>query len=63
VGLHGGAAAQLTLHPARANTGIVFVRSGFGEPVEIPARSCEVVSTSLATKLGRGDALGRSSIC
>jgi UDP-3-O-[3-hydroxymyristoyl] N-acetylglucosamine deacetylase len=47
---------QLTLHPARANSGIVFVRSDFGEPVEIPARSSEVVSTALATKLGRGDA-------
>src|SRR5262245_47873154 len=56
VGLHSGTAAQLTLHPARANTGIVFVRSDLGEPIEIPARSNEVVSTSLATKLGHGDA-------
>ncbi len=56
VGLHSGTPAQLTLHPARANTGIVFVRSDFGEPIEIPARSSEVVSTSLATKLGRGSA-------
>ena len=56
VGLHSGTAAQLTLHPARANSGIVFVRSDFGEPVEIPARSSEVISTALATKLGRGEA-------
>src|SRR5262247_1123772 len=56
VGLHSGQAVQLTLHPARANSGIVFVRSDFGEPIEIPARSSEVVSTSFATKLGRGDA-------
>jgi UDP-3-O-[3-hydroxymyristoyl] N-acetylglucosamine deacetylase len=56
VGLHSGSATQLTLHPARANTGIVFVRSDFGEPVEIPARSSEVVSTALATTLGRGNA-------
>ena len=56
MGLHSGAPAQLTLHPARANSGIVFVRTDFGEPVEIPARSSEVVSTALATTLGRGDA-------
>src|SRR5262249_41022901 len=56
VGLHSGGAAHLTLHPARASTGIVFVRSDFGEPVEIAARSSEVVSTSFATKLGRGAA-------
>lgn len=56
VGLHGGAPAQLTLYPARANTGVVFVRTDLGAPVEIPARSAEVVSTALATTLGRGDA-------
>ena len=56
VGLHTGAPAQLTLHPARANTGIVFVRTDRGDAVEIPARSSEVASTALATTLGRGDA-------
>lgn len=56
VGLHSGAPTQLTLNPARANTGIVFVRTDLGEPVEIPARSAEVVSTALATTLGRGAA-------
>ena len=56
VGLHSGAPTQLTLHPARANTGIVFVRTDLGDPVEIPARSAEVVSTALATTLGRGAA-------
>jgi UDP-3-O-[3-hydroxymyristoyl] N-acetylglucosamine deacetylase len=34
----------------------VFVRSDLGEPVEIPARSAEVVSTALATTLGRAQA-------
>ncbi len=56
VGLHSGAPTQLTLHPARANTGIVFVRTDLGEPVEIPAASAEVASTALATTLGRGAA-------
>ncbi|MEM7408625.1 MAG: UDP-3-O-acyl-N-acetylglucosamine deacetylase [Myxococcota bacterium] len=56
VGLHSGAPTQLTLHPARANTGVVFVRTDLGEPVEIPARSSEVVSTALATTLGRDGA-------
>jgi len=54
VGLHSGAPAQLTLHPANANSGIVFVRTDRGKPVEIPARSSEVSSTALATTLGRG---------
>ena len=56
VGLHSGAPAQLTLHPARANSGIVFVRTDLGDPVEIPARATEVSSTALATTLGRSEA-------
>jgi UDP-3-O-[3-hydroxymyristoyl] N-acetylglucosamine deacetylase len=54
IGLHSGAPAQLTLHPARANTGVVFVRTDVGAPVEIPARSSEVSSTALATTIGHG---------
>ncbi|HEY5656680.1 MAG TPA: UDP-3-O-acyl-N-acetylglucosamine deacetylase [Myxococcota bacterium] len=53
VGLHSGAPAQLTLYPARANSGILFVRTDVLKPVEIPARSSEVSSTALATTLGR----------
>jgi UDP-3-O-[3-hydroxymyristoyl] N-acetylglucosamine deacetylase len=56
IGLHSGAPAQLTLYPARANSGVVFVRTDRATPVEIPARSSEVSSTALATTLGRGDA-------
>ncbi|MEE8580517.1 MAG: UDP-3-O-acyl-N-acetylglucosamine deacetylase [Myxococcota bacterium] len=51
VGLHGGLPAQLTLYPARANTGIVFVRRDVSPPVEIPARASAVISTSHATTL------------
>ena len=54
IGLHSGAPTQLTLYPARANTGVVFVRTDRGTPVEIPARSSEVSSTALATTLGHG---------
>ena len=53
VGLHSGAPAQLTLFPARADSGIVFVRTDRVPPAEIPARSSEVSSTALATTLGR----------
>ena len=56
IGLHSGAPTQLTLHPARAGAGVVFVRTDLATPVEIPARSNQVSSTALATTLGHGDA-------
>jgi UDP-3-O-[3-hydroxymyristoyl] N-acetylglucosamine deacetylase len=56
VGLHSGAPTQITLNPANANTGVVFVRTDQGTPVEIPARSSEVSSTALATTLGHDGA-------
>ena len=55
-GLHGGAPVQMTLRPARANTGIVFVRTDLDSRIEIPARSAYLESTRLATTLRRGDA-------
>jgi UDP-3-O-[3-hydroxymyristoyl] N-acetylglucosamine deacetylase len=55
-GLHSGAPVQLTLQPARADSGIVFVRTDLGEPVEIRAKSAQVSSTAFATTLGRGHA-------
>ena len=56
IGLHSGAPTQLTLHPARADSGVVFVRTDRGTPVEIRACSSEVSSTALATTLGHGSA-------
>jgi UDP-3-O-[3-hydroxymyristoyl] N-acetylglucosamine deacetylase len=53
-GLHSGAPVTLTLRPAPANHGIVFVRTDAPEPVVIPAQSQYVVDTSLATTLGKG---------
>jgi UDP-3-O-[3-hydroxymyristoyl] N-acetylglucosamine deacetylase len=56
VGLHSGAPVQLTLQPARAGTGVVFVRTDLATPVEIPARPEFVTDTRFATTLGRGEA-------
>jgi len=55
-GLHGGAPVRLLLSPARAGTGIVFVRTDHTHAVEIAARPGSVTSTRLATTLGSGDA-------
>jgi UDP-3-O-[3-hydroxymyristoyl] N-acetylglucosamine deacetylase len=49
VGLHSGAKVRLTLAPASADSGIVFVRDG----VEIPALAEFVVDTTMNTSLGR----------
>jgi UDP-3-O-[3-hydroxymyristoyl] N-acetylglucosamine deacetylase len=54
--LHSGAPVRLTLHPARPDSGIVFVRNDGTHPVEIPACSEMVASTSYSTTLGRGSA-------
>jgi UDP-3-O-[3-hydroxymyristoyl] N-acetylglucosamine deacetylase len=56
VGLHTGKPVQLSLHPARADSGIVFVRTDRAHPVEIPATPAALGRTHLATALGRGDA-------
>lgn len=55
VGLHSGTPITLSLCPAPANTGIVFVRSDLEHPVEIPARSEFVVDTTMATTIARGN--------
>lgn len=57
VGLHTGKPVQLTLHPARAGSGIVFVRTDLAEPVEIPANPGSLTGRAhLATTLGRDGA-------
>jgi UDP-3-O-[3-hydroxymyristoyl] N-acetylglucosamine deacetylase len=53
VGLHSGAAVTLTLRPAPANHGVVFVRTDLDRPVSIPATAEYVVDTALATNLGK----------
>ena len=55
IGLHGARSVRLTLHPAEANTGIVFVRADLGH-VTIPAHHDHVVDTRLCTVVGAGAA-------
>jgi UDP-3-O-[3-hydroxymyristoyl] N-acetylglucosamine deacetylase len=55
VGLHNGSPVQLTLRPARADSGIVFVRTDLDPRTEIPARACSVASTRFATTLRQDD--------
>jgi len=55
VGLHSGAPATLTIQPAGANQGIVFVRRDLNG-AEIPAAHRHVQKSSLATRLARGGA-------
>src|ERR1700750_572622 len=58
IGVHSGLPATLTLHPADAGTGIVFLRTGLeGRPDrEIRADVRSVTATEFATVLG--DATG-----
>ena len=51
VGIHTGEKVLLTLRPAAIDTGIIFRRVDFDEPVEIPARPENVGDTSLSTTL------------
>ncbi|MBJ6762046.1 UDP-3-O-acyl-N-acetylglucosamine deacetylase [Myxococcaceae bacterium JPH2] len=53
VGLHSGTPVTLTLRPAPAGHGIVFVRTDLPRPVSIPALAEYVVDTALATSLGK----------
>jgi len=53
VGLHSGVDVNLTLRPAPADHGIVFVRTDAARGVSIPATADYVVNTELATTLGR----------
>lgn len=51
VGLHSGKKIYLTLHPAPADTGIIFRRADLSPVVEIPARAENVSDTLLCTTL------------
>lgn len=55
IGLHSGKRVTLTLNPARANTGIRFVRSDLPGSPEIQANVRNVSSTTLATTISTGD--------
>lgn len=51
VGLHTGQKVYLTLRPAAPDTGIIFRRVDFDEPIEIPAKPQNVGDTTLSTTL------------
>jgi UDP-3-O-[3-hydroxymyristoyl] N-acetylglucosamine deacetylase len=51
VGLHTGARVQLALHPAPADSGIVFRRTDLPVPIEIPALALNVGDTRLSSTL------------
>lgn len=55
VGLHSGEKVCLTLRPAPANTGVIFVRTDLSPEVQIPASANLVTDTSLCTALSQGD--------
>lgn len=55
IGLHSGLPIALVVKPAPADTGIRFVRTDLG--VEIPALMNRVVDTTLATTIGKGEAM------
>jgi UDP-3-O-[3-hydroxymyristoyl] N-acetylglucosamine deacetylase len=54
VGVHSGLPVTLTLHPADADAGIMFIRTGLpgGREREIRADICAVTATEFATVLG-----------
>jgi UDP-3-O-[3-hydroxymyristoyl] N-acetylglucosamine deacetylase len=53
IGVHSGQSATLTLSPADANTGIVFIRTGLDSgDREVSARHEAVIATDFATVLG-----------
>ena len=55
VGIHSGEKVFLTLRPAAPDSGIIFRRVDFAQPVEIHARAGHVGDTSLSTTLIKGD--------
>ncbi|MEZ5658596.1 MAG: UDP-3-O-acyl-N-acetylglucosamine deacetylase [Burkholderiaceae bacterium] len=59
VGLHSGQRVDLTLHPAPADTGIVFRRTDLDPAVEIRASADAVNETTMASTLTRGDGADR----
>ena len=55
VGLHSGSKVSLTLHPAEADTGIMFARGDLRGTAMVPATYDHVVGTGMCTTLGNAD--------
>ncbi len=56
VGLHSGQRVELTLRPARPDSGIVFRRVDLPEPVDIPVDAMAVTDTRMASTISKGSA-------
>lgn len=56
IGLHSGKEVSVRMLPAPANTGVVFRRIDLCESPEIPANFENIISTLMATTVGRGTA-------
>lgn len=61
IGVHSGAPVNLTLCPAKADTGVVFVRTDLGG-IEVKADWNTVVDTRLCTTIGNGKGVTISTI-
>ena len=64
VGVHSGKPARLTLHPAEANTGYTFLRTGLenGRERFISARHTAVLATELQTVISDGNGASIATI-
>jgi UDP-3-O-[3-hydroxymyristoyl] N-acetylglucosamine deacetylase len=64
IGVHSGAPVRIILHPAQANAGIVFLRTGLPDGVSrsIPARREAVGATELCTVIGEPSGASVSTI-
>ena len=56
IGLHSGRKIRLVMHPAPADTGIVFRRVDLEPAVDIPAKPTNVNDTRMATTVNVGRA-------
>lgn len=61
-GLHSGLAVDVVLHPAAANTGIVFRRTDLTGRPTLPAGFRDVIISPLNTRLGNADGVTVSTI-
>lgn len=63
IGVHSGQVTQLTLKPAKASTGIVFVRTDVSEGVNfIEANYSNVTDTAFSTSIKNASGIGVSTI-
>ena len=62
IGLHSGANVNITLHPAKPDSGIVFTRIINNKKISIKALTKNVVETNLCTSLGDKDGVIVSTV-